>query len=104
MPWQRLVPQRCDCNYQKCVNSKGILFTIYRHRTQTVRNYNYAPHKSLQQRLKHLWTEKVILLLSRFVIPKLHEEKPSVITCGQLQPKLFLPAGPSATKHGPNNT
>jgi hypothetical protein len=45
----------------------------------------------------------VILLLSRFVILKLHEEEPSVITCGQLQPKLFLPAGPSATKHGPNN-
>ena len=34
---------------QECVNSKGILFTIYRHRTQPVRNYNYAPHKSLQQ-------------------------------------------------------
>jgi hypothetical protein len=25
------------------------------------------------------------------------------ITCKQLQPKLFLLAGPSATKHGPNN-
>jgi hypothetical protein len=34
---------------QECVNSKGILFTIYRHRTQLVRNYNYALHKSLQQ-------------------------------------------------------
>jgi hypothetical protein len=33
---------------QECVNSKGILFTIYRHRTQPVRNYNHAPHKSLQ--------------------------------------------------------
>jgi hypothetical protein len=33
---------------QKSVNSKGILFTIYRHRTQPVRNYNHAPHKSLQ--------------------------------------------------------
>jgi hypothetical protein len=32
----------------ECVNSKGILFTIYRHRTQPVRNYNHAPHKSLQ--------------------------------------------------------
>jgi hypothetical protein len=31
------------------VNSKGILFTIYRHRTQLMRNYNYAPRKSLQQ-------------------------------------------------------
>ena len=31
------------------VNSKGILFTIYRHRTHPVRNYNYAPYKSLQQ-------------------------------------------------------
>jgi hypothetical protein len=31
------------------VNSKGIMFTIYRHRTQPVRNYNHAPHKSLQQ-------------------------------------------------------
>jgi hypothetical protein len=30
---------------QECVNSKGILFTIYRHRTQLVRNYNYALHK-----------------------------------------------------------
>jgi hypothetical protein len=27
---------------QECVNSKGILFTIYRHRTQPVRNYNHA--------------------------------------------------------------
>jgi hypothetical protein len=45
---------------------------------------------------------KVILLLSRFVIPKLHTEEPSVITCGQLQPKLFLPTRPSATKHSPN--
>jgi hypothetical protein len=34
---------------QECMNSKGILFTIYRHRTQPVRNYNHAPHKSLQQ-------------------------------------------------------
>jgi hypothetical protein len=31
------------------VNSKGILFTIYRHRTQPVRNYNHTPYKSLQQ-------------------------------------------------------
>jgi hypothetical protein len=34
---------------QECVNSKGILFTIYRHRTQPVRNYNHIPHKSLQK-------------------------------------------------------
>jgi hypothetical protein len=34
---------------QEYVNSKGILFTIYRHRTQPVRNYNHAPHKNLQQ-------------------------------------------------------
>jgi hypothetical protein len=33
---------------RECVNSEGILFTIYRHRTQPVRNYNHAPHKSLQ--------------------------------------------------------
>jgi hypothetical protein len=39
---------------QECVNSKGVLFTIYRLGTQPVRNYNYAPHKGLQQRLKHL--------------------------------------------------
>ena len=30
------------------VNSKGILFTIYRHKTQPVSNYNHTPHKSLQ--------------------------------------------------------
>jgi hypothetical protein len=41
---------------QGSVNSKRILFTIYRHGTQPVRNYNYAPHKGLQQRPKHLWT------------------------------------------------
>jgi hypothetical protein len=34
---------------QDSVNSKGILFTIYRHRTQPVRNYNHVPYKSLQQ-------------------------------------------------------
>jgi uncharacterized membrane protein (UPF0127 family) len=34
---------------QDCVNSKGILFTIYRYRTQPVRNYNHTPYKSLQQ-------------------------------------------------------
>jgi hypothetical protein len=34
---------------QDCVNSKGTLFTIYRHRTQPVRNYNHTPYKSLQQ-------------------------------------------------------
>ena len=33
---------------QESVNSKGILFTIYRHMTQSVRNYNHAPYKSLQ--------------------------------------------------------
>jgi hypothetical protein len=32
----------------ECVNSKGILFTIYRHRMQPVRNYKYAPYKSLE--------------------------------------------------------
>ena len=44
MPWQRLNSERCDYN-PECVNSNGILFTIYRHRTQPVRNYNYAPIK-----------------------------------------------------------
>jgi hypothetical protein len=34
---------------QDSVNSKEILFTIYRHRTQPVRNYNHTPYKSLQQ-------------------------------------------------------
>jgi hypothetical protein len=34
---------------QDCVNSKGILFTVYRHMTQLVRNYNHTPYKSLQQ-------------------------------------------------------
>jgi hypothetical protein len=34
---------------QDRVNSKVILFTIYRHRTQPVRNYNHTPYKSLQQ-------------------------------------------------------
>jgi hypothetical protein len=34
---------------QDHVNSKGILFTIYRHRTQPVRNYNHTHYKSLQQ-------------------------------------------------------
>jgi hypothetical protein len=32
----------------ECVNNNGILFTIYRHRTQPVRNYKYAPYKNLQ--------------------------------------------------------
>jgi hypothetical protein len=48
LPWQSLIPKRCDCKNQKIVNSNGILFTIYRHRTQPVRNYKYAPYKSLQ--------------------------------------------------------
>jgi hypothetical protein len=30
---------------QDRVNSKGILFTIYRHRTQPVRNYNHTPYE-----------------------------------------------------------
>ena len=47
---------------QECVNSKGILFTIYRHRTQPVRNYNHAPHKSLQQWLRPLWTKRSFYL------------------------------------------
>jgi hypothetical protein len=34
---------------QDSVNSKGILFTIYRQRTQPIRNYNHIPYKSLQQ-------------------------------------------------------
>jgi hypothetical protein len=34
---------------QERVNSKGIPFTIYRHMTQPMRNYNHTPHKSLQQ-------------------------------------------------------
>jgi hypothetical protein len=29
------------------VHSKGILFTIYRHRAQPVRDYKYAPYKGL---------------------------------------------------------
>ena len=43
---------------QESVNSKEILFTIYRHRTHPMSNYNHAPHKSLQQRLKHLWAKR----------------------------------------------
>jgi hypothetical protein len=48
LPWQSLIPERCDCENQRSVNSKGILFTIYRRRTQPVRNYKYALYKSLQ--------------------------------------------------------
>jgi hypothetical protein len=33
---------------QDCVNSRGVLFTIYRHRTQPIRNYNHTPYKRLQ--------------------------------------------------------
>jgi hypothetical protein len=40
--------------------------------------------------------QKVFLLLSRFIIPKLYEEQASVIARGQLQPKLLLPSRPSA--------
>jgi hypothetical protein len=46
----------------ECVNSKGILFTIYRHRTQPVNNYNHTPHKTLQHRLKLLWTKRSFYL------------------------------------------
>jgi hypothetical protein len=51
-------PNDAIANTGKCVNSKGILFTIYRHRTQPMGNYNYAPYKGLQQRPKHLWTKR----------------------------------------------
>jgi hypothetical protein len=47
---------------QECVNSKGILFTIYRHKTQPVNNYDHTPHKSLQHRLKLLWTKRSFYL------------------------------------------
>jgi hypothetical protein len=33
---------------QDCVNSRGVLFTIYRYMTQPVRNYNHTPYKRLQ--------------------------------------------------------
>jgi hypothetical protein len=33
---------------QDCVNSREVLFTIYRHMTQPVRNYNHTPYKRLQ--------------------------------------------------------
>jgi hypothetical protein len=41
---------------QECVNNKGILFTIYRHRTQPMRNYSHAcrrfePGGSLDRRV-----------------------------------------------------
>jgi hypothetical protein len=47
---------------QDSVNSKGILFTIYRHRTQTVRNYNHTPYKSLQQLLRPSWATRSFYL------------------------------------------
>jgi hypothetical protein len=47
---------------QDCVNSKGVLFTIYRHKTQPVRNYNHTPYKSLQQCLRPLWAKRSIHL------------------------------------------
>jgi hypothetical protein len=33
---------------QDSVKNKGVLFTIYRHRTQPIGNYNHAPYKRLQ--------------------------------------------------------
>jgi hypothetical protein len=61
---------------QECVNSKGILFTIYRHR------FDPSSSDMLQYRSFMNGTFGV--------------------TYEQLQPKLSLSAGPSATKHGPN--
>jgi hypothetical protein len=58
LPWQKVDSRMVRSLLQESVNSKGILFTIYRHRTQPVKNYNHAPHKGLQQRLKHLWTKR----------------------------------------------
>jgi hypothetical protein len=40
--------QKMRLQKSESVNSNGILFTIYRHRAQPVRNYKYAPYKSLQ--------------------------------------------------------
>jgi hypothetical protein len=48
MPWQKVGFRKMRLQLLECVNSNGILFTIYRHRTQPVRNYKYAPYKSLQ--------------------------------------------------------
>ena len=50
----KIVSRMMRLQLQESMNSKGILFTIYRHGTQPGRNYNHAPHKELQQRLKHL--------------------------------------------------
>jgi hypothetical protein len=44
LPWQKGEFQNMQLQKLECVNSNGILFTIYRHRTQPVRNYKYAPY------------------------------------------------------------
>jgi hypothetical protein len=57
---------------QDCVNSKGVLFTIYRHRTQHVGNYN---HDSNPYGLKSHSTFKSVrsFIFGYAIIPKLHE-------------------------------
>jgi hypothetical protein len=44
----KVVIRKMRLQMPESVNSNGILFTIYRHRTQPVRNYMHAPYKNLQ--------------------------------------------------------
>ena len=101
LPWQAIIPEWCFRNYRNA---------------WTVKEYC-----SLFIDTGHsLWTITIIPLIkvynidSNFYALKGHSIFKSVcnseaswtapfgITYRQLQPKLFLPAGPSATKHGPN--
>jgi hypothetical protein len=88
---------------QECVNSKGILFAIYKHRTQPVNNYNHTPHK-VYNIDSNSYGLKGHSIFKSFYNFEASWTAPFGITYRQLQPKLFLPAGPSATKHGPNSS
>ena len=102
LPWQGIIPEWCDCNYRNAWTVKeycslfigtrhslwGItimpLIKVYNNDSNTCGLKGHSTFKSVCNS-EASWTATF------------------GITCSQLQPKLFLPVGPSATKHGPNS-
>ena len=97
-------PNDAIAKIQESVNSKGILFTIYRHETQPVRNYNHALIKvynndSNTYGLKGHSTFMPVSKFRSFMKRNLRSSHTN-----NFSRKLLLPTRPSATKHSPNSS
>jgi hypothetical protein len=104
LPWQRLVPEWCDCKYRKKSWTVKEYCSLFIGTGPSLWGITIIPLIKVYNNDSNSYGLKGHSIFKSVCISEASWTASFGISYKQLQPKLLLPAWPSATKHGPNSS